>query len=99
MKASWIVGTLALVVVLASALFLRGQQAVAPAKEAKQAAPVGEAKTERGTITTAGTATLKVKPDAARVLFGVQTIGKTVKAAREENSTQCKKLIAALNAL
>ena len=90
MKASWIAGTFALVVVLATALFLRGQQA---------AAPVAEAKTEKGTITTAGTATLKVKPDAARVLFGVQTIGKTVKAAREENSTQCKKLIAALNAL
>ena len=89
MKASWIAGTFALVVVLATALFLRGQQA----------APVAEAKTERGTITTAGTATLKVKPDAARVFFGVQTIGKTVKAAREENSTQCKKLIAALNAL
>jgi uncharacterized protein YggE len=90
MKASWIAGTFALVGVLATALFLRGQQA---------AAPVAEAKTERGTITTAGTATLKVKPDAARVSFGVQTIGKTVKAAREENSTQCKKLIAALNAL
>jgi len=60
MKASWIAGTFALVVVLATALILRGQQA----------APVAEAKTERGTITTAGTATLKVKPDAAGVLFG-----------------------------
>ena len=99
MKASWIAGTFAFLVVLASALILRGQQAATPAKDAKQAAPMAEAKTEKGTITTAGTATLKVKPDAARVLFGVQTIGKTVKAAREENSTQCKKLIAALNAL
>jgi uncharacterized protein YggE len=99
MKASWIVGSFALVVVLASALFLRGQQAATPAKDTKQAAPVAEVKTEHGTITTAGIATLKVKPDAARVVFGVQSIGKSVKAAREENSAQCKKLIAALNAL
>jgi uncharacterized protein YggE len=90
MKVSWTAGSLALVVVLGTALFLRGQQAGAPAEGPK---------TGKGTINTSGTATLKVKPDAARVIFGVQTIGKTVKAAREENSEQCKKLIAALNAL
>jgi uncharacterized protein len=90
MKASWTAASLALVVVLGTALFLRGQQAGAPAREPK---------TEKGTINTSGTATLKMKPDAARVFFGVQTIGKTVKAAREENSEKCKKLIAALNAL
>ena len=90
MKASWIVASSALVVLLGTAFFLRGQQAGAPA---------GEPKTEKGTINTSGTATLKVKPDAARVIFGVQTIGKTVKATRVENSEKCKTLITGLNAL
>jgi uncharacterized protein YggE len=71
-------------------LLLRGQQAGAPAEQPRK---------EKGTISTSGTATLKVKPDAARVFFGVQTIGKTVKAARQENSEKCKKLVAALNGL
>jgi uncharacterized protein len=86
MKASWTAAALALVVVLGTGLFLRGQQAGAPA-------------TEKGTINTSGTATLTVKPDAVHVYFGVQTIGKKVKDAREENSEKCKKLIAALTAL
>ncbi len=90
MKASWTTAALALVVVLGTGLFLRGQQAGAPA---------GGPTTEKGTINTSGTATLKVKPDAVHVYFGVQTIGKKVKDAREENSEKCKKLIAALNAL
>ena len=90
MKTSWTAAALAFVVVLGTALFLRGQQAETP---------TGVPTTEKGTITTSGTATLKVKPDAVHVYFGVQTIGKTVKAAREENSEKCKKLIAALNAL
>jgi hypothetical protein len=90
MKASLTAAVLALVVVLSTAVFLRGQQAGAPAKEPK---------TEKGTISTSGTATLKVKPDAVHVYFGVQTIATKVKAAREENSEKCKRLIAALNAL
>jgi uncharacterized protein YggE len=91
MKKSWTVATaLALVLVLSTTLFLRAQQAAAPT--------AGSAK-EKGTINTSGTATLTVKPDAVHVYFGVQTIGKQVKAAREDNSEKCKKLIAALNAL
>src|SRR5262245_30787860 len=88
MKASWT--ALALVVALGTALCLRAQQAAAPA---------GGAKADKGTINTSGTATFKVKPDAVHVYFGVQTMGKNVKAAREENSEKCKKLIEALNAL
>lgn len=90
MRTSWTAAALALIVGLGTALVLRAQQA---------AVPGAEAKSDRGKITTSGTATLKVKPDAARVYFGVQTISKTVKAAREENSERCKNLIAALNAL
>jgi uncharacterized protein YggE len=90
MKAYWTAAALALVAVLGTTWYLRGQQAGAPA---------GKATTEKGTINTSGTATLKVKPDAVHVYFGVQTIAKSVKAAREENSEKCKKLIAALNAL
>jgi uncharacterized protein len=90
MKASWTAAALALVVVLGAALLLRGQQAGTPA---------GGPTTEKGTINTSGTATLKVKPDAVHVYFGVQTVGKTVKDARAENSEKCKRLIAALNAL
>jgi uncharacterized protein YggE len=90
MKASWTAAALALAGVLGTALFLHGQQAGAPA---------GGPATDKGTINTSGTATLKVKPDAVHVYFGVQTLGKKVKAAREENSQKCKKLIAALNDL
>jgi uncharacterized protein YggE len=90
MKASWTAAALAVIVVLGTALYLHGQQAGAPA---------GAPAKEKGTINTSGTATLKVKPDAVQVYFGVQTIGSKVKAAREENSARCQKLIAALNAL
>jgi uncharacterized protein YggE len=90
MKVAWTATALAIGVVLGTALHLLAQQAGAPA---------GGGKSEKGTINTSGTATLKVKPDAVHVYFGVQTIAKNVKAAREENSEKCKKLIAALNAL
>jgi uncharacterized protein YggE len=88
MKASIVAASLALVGIFGTAFVLRGQQPVAP----------GAVK-EKGTISTSGTATLTVKPDAVHVYFGVQTIGKKVKEAREENSAKCKKLIEALTAL
>jgi uncharacterized protein YggE len=56
-------------------------------------------KKDKRTITTSGTATIKVKPDSARVFFGVQTIAKTVKAAREENSVKVKQVMDALAAM
>ena len=89
MKMSWTVASLALVALFGAAPDSFGQQAGVTAEKAPG----------KGTITTGGVATLKVKPDAVRVSFGVQTVGKTVKAAREENGERCKKLIAALAAL
>jgi uncharacterized protein len=90
---SWLLATAVAAVavaVLATTMLLRAQ---APAQ------PAAEAKKDKRTISTAGSATLKVKPDSARVFFGVQTVAKTVKAAREENNKLCKKVIDALMAL
>jgi uncharacterized protein YggE len=74
---------------LVSVLFLRGQ---APGEAA-------DPPKDKRTITTSGTATLKVKPDAARVYFGVQTVAKTIQEARKENSSQSRKVVNALRAL
>jgi uncharacterized protein YggE len=74
---------------LVSVLFLRGQ---APGEAADRAK-------DKRTITTSGAATLKVKPDAARVFFAVQTAAKTIQEARKENSNQSRKVIDALRAL
>jgi uncharacterized protein YggE len=79
----------AVTALLVSVLFLRGQ---APGEAA------GQSKDKR-TISTAGAATLKVKPDAARVYFGVQTLAKTIQEARKENNNQSRKAIDALRAL
>ena len=75
-------------------LFLRGQgPGEAPAPTAADPAK------EKRTITTSGAATLKVKPDAARVFFGVQTAAKTIQEARKENNNRSRKVIDALRAL
>jgi uncharacterized protein len=78
-------GTLGLL--LAAAVLLHGQGRAEPAADTKK---------DKRTLHTAGTATIKIKPDAARVFFGVQTIAKTVKAAREENGLKVKKVMDAL---
>jgi len=54
---------------------------------------------EKRMINTSGTATVRVKPDSARVFFSIQTMAATVKAAREENNGKFNKVTAALNAL
>ena len=74
---------------LVSVLFLRGQ---APGDAADQTK-------DKRTITTSGAATLKVKPDAARVFFAVQTAAKTIQEARKENNNRSRKVIDALRAL
>jgi uncharacterized protein YggE len=73
---------------LVCVLFLRGQATPEPALEAK----------DKRTITTSGAARLKVKPDAARVFFGVQTAAKTIQEARKENTNRSRKVIDALRA-
>jgi uncharacterized protein YggE len=74
---------------LLSVLCMRGQaggEAATPAKDKR-------------TITTSGSATVTVKPDAARVFFGVQSVGPTIQEARKENNLRARKLIDALRAL
>jgi uncharacterized protein YggE len=51
------------------------------------------------TLRTAGSATVRVKPNAARVFFGVQTQAVSVKDARTENNSRIRKVLAALAAL
>jgi uncharacterized protein YggE len=50
-------------------------------------------------ITVTGTATVAVKPDAARLTFGVHTTMPDLKGARTENDRQVKKLVASLSTL
>jgi len=47
-------------------------------------------------ITVTGTATVAVKPDAARLTFGVQTTMPDLKGARAENDKQVRKLVGSL---
>ena len=100
MKVWLAVSVSAMTAVLVSVLFLRGQapldEGKAPAAQAPAAADQGK---EKRTITTAGVSTLKVKPDAARVFFGVQTAAKTIQEARKENNERSRKVIDALKAL
>ncbi len=53
---------------------------------------------EKRTIHVSGSGTVRVKPDAARLFFSVQTDGKTVKEAREENQKKFTKVNTALAA-
>jgi hypothetical protein len=62
-------------------------------------ASVPEAKQELRTITTIGTGTAKVVPDAVRVSFGVGSMAESLEAARSENEKQSKKILDALAAL
>jgi uncharacterized protein YggE len=75
---------------LAACLLVRGQPGARPAAETRK---------EPRTIHTAGTATVKIKPDSARVFFGVQTLTPAVKAAREQNSQKVQKFLEAVLAL
>jgi uncharacterized protein YggE len=74
---------------LVCVLFLRGQAPGEAAREAK----------DKRTITTSGAATVKVKPDAARIYFGMQTAAKTIQEARKENNNRSRKVIDALRTL
>jgi len=90
MKQWTIVSGLTLSCLLAAVLFLRGQPSTMRGPEAEK---------DKHTINASGAATIRIKPDSARVFFGVQTIGKTVKEAREENSAKTKAVLDALKNL
>lgn len=53
-------------------------------------------KPEKKTISTAGKATVRVKPDAARVFFGVQVVAPDIKTARKDAAERVKKVMDAL---
>jgi len=76
------------IVVLVCVVALRGQGAAGP-----------EAKAEKRNINTSGSATVKVKPDSARVYFGVQTLARTIKDSRTQNGAKVKKVLDALTGL
>lgn len=65
--------------------------------EAGQA--VDEAKKEPRHIHSSGSATVRVKPDSARVFFSVITMAPTIKEARNDNGARVKKVLDALGAL
>lgn len=93
MRQTLIASGLAGVILLAGMVLLRGQNvASAPGAAA-------EAKKEPHVLRTSGSATVRVKPDAARVFFGVQTSAATIKEARLENNNRVRKVMEALTAL
>jgi len=56
-------------------------------------------KSDKRTIQTSGEGTVRIRPDHARVFFGVQTFAPTVKQARSQNATLVKQVTTALTAL
>jgi uncharacterized protein YggE len=58
-----------------------------------------DAMSEPHTLRTAGSATVRIKPDAARVFFGVHTMAPTILDARGQNNTRVRKIMEALTGL
>ena len=71
----------------------------APARHTTTVASSVEGKKEPPTLRTSGSATVRIKPDAARGVFGVQTQDATVSKARTENNRRVRKIMEALHAL
>ncbi len=92
MKRALIGGGVAGILLLYGLVWSRGQ-AVAPP------GPAVEARKEAHTLRTSGSASVRIKPDAARVFFGVQTQAAAVKEARTENNRRVHKIMEALVAL
>ena len=90
MKRETAVATLALGLLMVGALAWTTQGARAQGSEPKA---------QQRTIHTTGSGTVRVRPDRARVFFGVQTHAATVKQARNQNAVLIKQVTDALNAL
>lgn len=58
-----------------------------------------DSKEDRRTINTSGTATVRVKPDSARVFFSVITLEKSIREARTQNAAKVKQVIDAIQSL
>jgi uncharacterized protein YggE len=66
-------------------------QAQAGGKDKKEA--------EKRLVTTSGTATIRVRPDSARVFFTVETYAPQIREARSENAQKTRKILEAVKAL
>jgi uncharacterized protein YggE len=100
MKRPTALAGLALAIFLVGILIFRELQ-VQP-RAADGATSVGPATAndkQTHTITTSGEATLKVKPDSARVIFDVKTVASTIKASQTQNAGRVNKILDALKAL
>jgi uncharacterized protein YggE len=93
MKRAAIAGGLAGAVLLAGFVLLRGPN------QTSAADPRPEAAKKAGELKTMGAATVRVKPNAARVFFGVQTQAVNIKDARTDNNGRVRKVMAALTSL
>src|ERR1700694_2200228 len=89
MRRAAIAGGVAGVVLLSGMFLLRGQNP----------GPAAEVKKDPRTLRTSGSATVRLKPDAARVFFGVQTSAATIRDARVDNNGRVRKIMQALTAL
>lgn len=81
--------TLSLAFLLIGGLWLHGQNVPPPA-------PAIAKDKEKRTVSTTGSATITVMPDAVRVFFSVDNLNPTVKVAREENDAKFAKVKKAL---
>lgn len=70
-----------------------------PAAPAQERGPAEKKDDRRGTLTTAGTATARIKPDSARVFFRVESYAEDIKAARAANAKQVDQVLTALGGL
>jgi len=50
-------------------------------------------------LTTSGTATIRIKPDSARVFFTVETYSEQIREARTDNAQKTRKILDAIKAL
>jgi uncharacterized protein len=64
-----------------------------------QAQGGGKKEVEKRLLTTSGSATIRVKPDSARVFFTVETYSPQVKEARADNAQKTRKIMEAIKAL
>jgi uncharacterized protein YggE len=86
-------------VMLGGGYLLGNRQGQAAGQPAAGPAEAGAKAKDKRVLTTSGTATIRVKPDSARVFFRVETYAAQVKEARADNGRINQKIIQAIKAL
>lgn len=89
MKNPMVAAVMVLVVALSAALLWQRGEACQALEEKK----------EKRLVHTSGTATVRAKPDSARVFFSVITLAPSIREARTDNGAKVKKVIDALTEL